>query len=180
MKPSKSRTVRLFLALWPDDVVRRQLHALQQGWTWPPSAALVSPDQLHLTLHFLGSVPIERQGEFASALAVESAPVTLDLRTAQPRVWPGGVAVLEIAPTPALLRLHASLAGAISGLGWPLEGRRYRAHVTLARKAGGAQPPEGETATVPAEWRAGSTYALVRSIPGQGYEAIRRYGHGDS
>lgn len=177
MKPPKKPTVRLFLALWPDDAVRRQLHSIQQGWAWPPDAAPVGADQLHLTLHFLGNVPLERLGEFARALAVEAGPVTLELRTARPRVWPGGIAVLELASTPALLRLHASLAGALAGLGWPQEERRYRPHVTLARRAAGARPPAGEPA--PAEWHAGTGYALVRSIPGHGYEVVRLYGRRD-
>ncbi len=178
MKTPNEGAVRLFLALWPDNAVRQQLHARQQGWTWPPAAAPVSADKLHLTLHFLGSVPLERQDEFARALTVEAPPVTLELHTAQPRVWPGGIAVLEFAATPALLGLHAALADALAGLDWPLEERRYRPHVTLARKAGGARPPEEASARV--EWRAGTGYALVRSVPRRGYEVIRRYGRDDS
>lgn len=166
-------TARLFLALWPDPDVRRDLAAMQQRWTWPPGAALVREDRLHLTLHFLGSVPVDRVPGFVQALAVDAQPMRLDLSAGSPRVWPGGVAVLELDAPPALLRLHAALADALAGLGWPVERRRFRPHVTFARRARGAQPPDG----VPAHlvWPAGPRYVLARSVPGRGYDVVHAF-----
>lgn len=52
---------RLFLALWPDDVTRKQLvevqtRCAQQGMEAP---SYVSADNFHITLHFLGAVAEE-------------------------------------------------------------------------------------------------------------------------
>lgn len=168
---------RLFLALWPGPAARRQLCALQQRWTWPPGAALVGADQLHLTLHFLGNVPIARLPEFARALAVDARPMVLDLASAAPRLWPGGTAVLELDPPAALLRLHGALGDALAGLQWPVEARRFRPHVTFARRARAAQPPSHEPGA--AAWRAGPGYVLARSVPGRGYEVIHTWGAPD-
>ncbi|WBY01797.1 2'-5' RNA ligase family protein [Ramlibacter tataouinensis] len=169
---------RLFLALWPDDGIRRRLQRHQQGWTWPAGAAPVRADQLHLTLHFLGNVPLQRLDEFADVLAVEAQPVALDLQEGRPTVWPGGIAVLEFTPTPALLHLHGLLAASLATLGWPAQALRWRPHVTLARKAAGAHRPAAPVE--PAQWKAGTGYALVRSIPAQGYRLLRSYGRASS
>ena len=59
-QPPGGETARLFLALWPDDALRRGLLAWRDAWQWPARAALVAPDDLHLTLHFLGGVPLVR------------------------------------------------------------------------------------------------------------------------
>lgn len=168
---------RLFLALWPGAQARRQLLALQQRWRWPPGAALVDAGNLHLTLHFLGNVPTARLPEFVQALAVDAQPMLLDLASGSPRVWPGGIAVLEIDPPPALLNLHSALGKALATLHWPVEARRFRPHLTLARRAHAAQPPcaqRGEFA-----WRAGPGYVLARSVPGRAYEVLHAWGDSD-
>lgn len=170
-----SAPVRLFLALWPPPDIRQHLQSLQQFWAWPPRAVPVHPDKLHLTLHFLGNVPVQRVEEFTEALTVRATPVTLDLAEGTPRVWPGGIAVLEFTPPPDLLRLHAALGDALASLDWPVEPRRYRPHVTLARRAAGAQPPPTGV-LAPMRWRADQGYVLVRSSLGRGYEVMRSYG----
>lgn len=167
-------TARLFLALWPPPDIRLHLQALQQHWSWPPHAAPVPAGQLHLTLHFLGNVPVARLEEFARALDVPAEPAALDLAGGTARLWPGGLAVLELAAPPPLLRLHAALAGALAGLGWPVASRPFRPHVTLARRAAGARPPAAGT-TPPACWQADQGHVLVRSSPARGYEVLRAY-----
>ena len=168
-------TARLFLALWPPPDIRQYLQALQQRWSWSSHAAPVHPDQLHLTLHFLGNVPVRRIDEFAHALAVPAETMALDLAEATPGVWPGGIAVLEFTPPPGLLRLHAALGDALAALQWPVEARRYRPHVTLARHAAGSRPPPAD---MPASirWPAEQGHVLVRSSPGRGYEILQSYG----
>ncbi len=160
--------MRLFLALWPDDTVRARLADAQRAWRWPPRAALVPPQRLHLTLHFLGEV-----GEPETQALVARLPPaeTFTLRLARADCWPQGVAVLEAGePPPELLRLHAALADTLHGLGLRVEARRFRPHVTLARHAQGAQAPELPEAI---EWPVRG-YALVRSHAGPPlrYEAM--------
>jgi len=164
-------TLRLFIALWPGPVTRQRLADWCDGWTWPAQAARVAPPQLHLTLHFIGAVPAERLPELARALALPGAAVARGaLHFGRPELWPRGLAVASPLEVPeALQQLHARLGQALQGLGLPVEARAYRPHVTLARKAAGAQPnPE----PLRLRWPVGG-YALVQSAGS--YRTLRRY-----
>jgi RNA 2',3'-cyclic 3'-phosphodiesterase len=166
------KPLRLFIALWPDEPLRDALASWQQSWAWPARAARVPRERLHLTLHFLGDVPAEHLPRLVDGLTARFAPFELTLGHGE--VWPNGVAVLrpENAPGP-LLVLQAALRRELVALGVPVEARAYRPHVTLARRAQGAEPP----ACAPAvEWLADSGYVLARSLPGgAGYEVLHRF-----
>jgi RNA 2',3'-cyclic 3'-phosphodiesterase len=164
---------RLFIGLWPPPEAHAALLAHADAWTWPASARRTQPGRLHVTLHFLGQVAAGRIADLREGLAVQSQAFELVLDRQE--VWPGGIAVLEAGTVPPpLAALHAALAQRLAGLGLPLEARRYRPHVTLARKAAGARPPPS---TSPVHWRAGPRYALVRSLPGgRGYEILQSFG----
>lgn len=163
---------RLFLAVWPDAPVRDALAAWQRAWSWPPGAALVPPDRLHLTLHFLGDVAPARLPALAAGLRVRCEP--FELHFGHAATWAGGTAVLRPDATPPeLLRLHGRLAAALAALEVPVESRPYRAHVTLARRAVGATPP---AAGCDLTWRADAGFVLVRSLPARGgYEVLERF-----
>jgi 2'-5' RNA ligase len=164
---------RLFLALWPDAGVRAALARRSQACTWPAGAAIVPPQRLHLTLHFIGAVAPARLPELAHYLRVPLRPcvLTLDRLAA----WPRGLAVLEASAVPeALAALHRDLAAALGAAGLPVEQRRFAAHVTLARHAAAAALP-GRIA--PLHWPVNG-YALLRSHPGPAprYELLWRQG----
>lgn len=56
------KSKRIFLALWPDESTRQQLFKVQQQLRKEPdlrSASIVIPENLHMTLHFIGSVSPE-------------------------------------------------------------------------------------------------------------------------
>lgn len=60
VRNKSSKTKRLFLALWPEDETRRQVRELQQSLKYDAGLTNASPvdeNHLHITLHFLGSVP---------------------------------------------------------------------------------------------------------------------------
>jgi 2'-5' RNA ligase len=166
--------MRLFLALWPDARTRAAILAWQQAWDWPPAAAPVAAERLHLTLHFIGNVPRERLPRVAAGLQAAFEPLDFVLDRAE--VWPNSVAVLQPQRTPrALGELHLRLAHALRELELPVESRPFRPHVTLARRARGAMPSPREDG-VP--WRASDGYVLVESLPGgAGYEILRRLGN---
>ena len=153
-------SARLFLALWPGPTVRARLLVHRDAWIWASTASLVSPERLHLTLHFLGEVPGERLPILQTGLRVPFRP--LELRLGYPGLWPNGTAVLEPEAVPArLLELHAALGEALQRLGLSTEARAFRPHITLARRASGATPladPEQ------LRWQVGG-YALVQSRP---------------
>ncbi len=164
--------VRLFLARWPGEATRRRLAAWRDCWRWPPGTAVVPDARLHVTLHFLGAVPQSDVACLIDALAVPFEPFAL--RLGAPAQWPGGIAALvPDAVPPGLLRLHADLGAALRGLGLPVEARAYRPHVTLARRAAGAQAPDASPAL---HWPV-RAWVLVQSTlgPSGGYRVLRRF-----
>jgi len=165
-------TRRLFIGLMPDAEVRDALTAHQQHWYWGAGAP-TRADRLHLTLHFLGEIDATREWALRNVLAGEDvAPFDLVLRT--PECWSGGVAVLRPDDHPALNDLHARLAGRLLQAGIASHRADFTPHVTLARGATNAAPPE---ATAPVHWTV-SDFALVWSRPGPParYEVLDRYG----
>lgn len=165
--------VRLFLGLWPTTKVRAALLSHAARWDWPASARPTRPEDLHVTLHFLGNVAVERLPQLRAGLEVAWAGGELVLD--RPAVWPGGIAVLEAGQAGSeLADLHSRLADALRALELPVEHRPWRPHVTLARKASGAHPPAVVEAVT---WRAGPAYLLVQSLPGgRGYEPVAAFG----
>ncbi len=170
--PSDAKPLRLFLAIWPDEPLRDAIAAWQSDWTWPPRAGLVKRERLHLTLHFLGDVAGDRLPGLARRLSFAFEPFGLTLSHA--KVWPVGVAVLEAESVPRPLSLlHEALRRELVALELPVEERRYRPHVTLARRAYGARPPRRKPAL---RWEARAGYVLVHSLPGgAGYEILQRF-----
>jgi 2'-5' RNA ligase len=171
-KPAIDRVemARLFVALWPQTTVRDALAGWRDAWTWPHGVSPVARAQLHLTLHFIGGVPRSRMPELLPALSVALTP--FELRLGQAALWSGGTAVLTPARVPhALLALQATLADRLRILALPVETRRFRPHVTLARRAMRAAPPEHMPDVV---WSV-RDYALVESSFSQGYRLLRIY-----
>lgn len=163
--------MRLFLALWPDDATRDAIAQWQRAWAWPPAAAPVAAQRLHLTLHFIGNVPRENLPRLAEGLKV--AFESFDFELAHGEVWPNGVAVLQPQrPPPPMKELHRRLADALRARELPVESRPFRPHVTLARRARGAVPPRGDAGV---RWQADQGYVLAESLPGgAGYETVQR------
>ena len=99
----------------------------------------VRPEQMHLTLRFLGDTPAGKLPALADALdtlAAGHAPFTLRLtdvgcfpNTRRPRVVWVGLGGEE----QKLLAMVAALEAALRPLGWPAEDRPFRAHLTLGR-----------------------------------------------
>lgn len=167
---ASSPSLRLFLALWPDDAVRAQLRAWRDLWAWPRGAAPVDTAKLHLTLHFLGSVPSGQLPALLDGFALPFSPFELQL--GRPELWHNGIAVLAPHAVPqALLDLHAGLSQSLQDLGLRAEERAYRPHVTMARRAREAVVPQDGPEIV---WKA-DRYALVESRPGVGYTVLRDY-----
>jgi 2'-5' RNA ligase len=167
------REWRLFIALWPDAGTRDAVAAWRREWHWPAHSALVRPERLHVTLHFLGDVAVERVPELVRSVQVPFHPFGLELGHGE--VWPNGVAVLQPERIPApLAHLQDALGDALARLALPVETRPYRPHITLARRARGANvPPQGPGL----HWRIDDGYVLVRSLPGgNGYQVLQRFG----
>ena len=157
-----SKRKRLFFALWPDEAARARLAALQS--TLPQhQGRWVHPDDLHLTLQFLGSVEPARQACIAEAArAVRGKPFELTIDQldfwAKPQiVWAGAREV----PAP-LKQLVKELGRNLLACGFEPERRPYRPHVTLLRKT---TPMQGRTLVEPIPWNV-DHFVLVESRPG--------------
>ena len=165
-------TLRLFLALWPGPRTRAALAACRDGWHWPPGARPVATAKLHLTLHFIGAVARPRLPALVAGLQRPCPRFVLAFGHAE--LWPRGTAVLRpLDESAALHDLYAGLGEALRRLELPVEARPWRAHVTLARRAAGAQPAP----TPPLLHWPVQAYALVQSLPGSpgGYRVLHRY-----
>lgn len=162
-------TARLFIGLWPTPAVLQAVLAQRERWSWPTGARLVAAPKLHLTLHFLGDVATARIPDLIAALGGPVPALVLTLDTAA--VWRQGVAVLAPgAPPPELLALHDHLGATLQRLSLPVETRRFRPHLTLARDARGAMPP---AAVEPIDWPV-SACRLAQSQDGR-YETLAQW-----
>lgn len=135
--PTKPR--RLFLALWPDAGLRAQLAALSGTLT---GGRKVHPDNLHLTLVFLGATNNERLLCYEQALrdlAVPPLTLQLDRLAAWSR---SGVLWLGASQVPSeLSNLVQDLNSRLQSCGFSPERRPFQAHITLARDFTGSVPP---------------------------------------
>lgn len=161
-------TMRLFIALWPDEEIRNALRQLQQGMR----GRLVAYENIHLTLSFLGQQPatlIPRLTDILTHLPPLAMSMQLDkigYFTRNRIVWAG----MHRAPV-TLLTLHEELTQALAEAGIACDaGRAFRPHVTLARDA---ELP-ADLVFDPVAWRA-DRIALVRSVTqphGPSYEVV--------
>jgi RNA 2',3'-cyclic 3'-phosphodiesterase len=99
----------------------------------------LAPEQLHLTLQFLGGVPADRVESFAGVadeLARSTPPIASRFAgvTAFPNERRARVVVVELDDAAGrLAELATRVDAAAEVLGVPPEGRAFRPHVTLAR-----------------------------------------------
>ena len=135
-----SQTVRSFIAIELPAAVLSLLDSVQQELKGLRlKARWVRPQNIHLTLKFLGNIDsgeIEKIGRAMVDATVDSAPFTLTIGgigffpdIKRPRViWVG----LDGAK-PALFNLQRNLADRLAIAGFPKEERSFKAHLTLGR-----------------------------------------------
>ena len=126
---------RLFFALWPEAALRNALLAERAALAATPGR-LSHPLDLHLTLVFIGAVDRDvRSCIEAAADDVFLAPFALRIHQLccwpKQRLW---LAQPDVMPN-ALANLVSQLQQNLLACGLPPEARRYRPHITLARKA---------------------------------------------
>lgn len=123
--------LRLFFALPCPPDIARQIAGWRDGLDM--AGRPVAPQNLHLTLVFLGSQPRGRLAEL-KALAERTVAPGFALTLDQCERWHGGL--LHLAPSQppsALLELEQALREPLLSHGFTLETRRFHPHLTLAR-----------------------------------------------
>jgi 2'-5' RNA ligase len=130
--------MRLFVALNFNDDTRARLAALSgELASRCDRGSFVPPENLHLTLAFLGECGAAQTSVAKAALdAVEFGPIDIrfDL-VGRFRREGGDIWWLGVDESAPLMGLQRNLADALTASGLALDGRRFRPHVTLARRA---------------------------------------------
>ncbi|MDE3150711.1 MAG: RNA 2',3'-cyclic phosphodiesterase [Gemmatimonadota bacterium] len=141
------RTVRLFLAINPEPEVRAAVHAAAAPLRdAAPMLSWIDAPRLHLTLKFLGEQPGDVIDRLAGAMdVVARRHVAILTHLAEFGAFPNfrraRVVWIGMDHDPRLELLHHEVEIAADTLGFPLEGRPFRPHVTLARVK--ERPPAG-------------------------------------
>ena len=125
--------IRLFVAIPLPERVRTQLSMLQSGLQ---GARWIKPENIHLTLRFIGEVRNDLAGDIDMALSEITAPafeVALEgidsfSRGKHPHtLWVG------VAKSEPLMRLQAKIEKALVDTGLDPEDRKFTPHITIAR-----------------------------------------------
>lgn len=125
--------VRLFLALDLPDSLRDALAALRSEI---PGARWVPPENLHVTLHFLGDAAPDRATALAAdvqTLAFSPVPLVPDGLDVFPNLRRPNVLVVRLETNAAFSALHAEAAALVRRHGFVPEARPFRPHATVAR-----------------------------------------------
>ncbi len=151
----------MFFALWPDDAVRAQLAHWSRELQAVCGGRPTRPENLHVTLAFLGSVEEARVAEVERA-AGEVGPRAISLVLDEPGYWKhnriawAGASVVPPGIESMVSELRSALAR--SHIGFDTKG--FVSHVTLLRDA---REPNAMPALEPIEWRLAG-FALVQSV----------------
>lgn len=106
----------------------------------------VEPENLHLTLRFLGDIPLTEIAAIGEAVRRAAASQTVfsdELRGVGvfPRLGRPRVVWVGLDNPVAWSELHAALDRELAALGYPSEARPFLPHLTVARVKG--RPPDG-------------------------------------
>jgi len=145
---SEDGKIRAFIAVELTEEVRRAVESAQAALRHRVASGVrwVAPETMHLTLKFLGEVSAAQVDAVSGAMhrvARSHAPfqVSLNAVGAFPNRQAPRVLWLDLRDgLQAVSELAGSLEGAVEPLGFPREGRPFRAHLTLGRVREGASP----------------------------------------
>lgn len=175
---------RLFFALWPGEVARRELAqriapVLASVRESQPKAAPFAVEDWHLTLAFIGAASAQYQACLSRvarqvAASENNTPFSFEIdrfgyfkRAGVLWAGPG------FCPVP-LAQLQERLNQALTGCGYAPEPRAFRPHMTLMRKA---EPPQSLQPFPPVRWPVNG-FSLAESLPltdGRRYRVIEEF-----
>jgi len=137
--PEVAERLRSFIAIPLPERIKKQLGALQQNLCQAvPELKPVKPENLHLTLHFLGEQTQDQLAKIASSMLSigqkkKNFNATLEGLGFFPYQRRAKVIWLGIHPHGDLIDLHDRLAEELKQLGLAPDPRPYRPHLTIGR-----------------------------------------------
>lgn len=171
---------RLFFALWPSDEFRAEIEATTLPLARASGGRLIPPPNFHVTLLFLGEIPVERLPAVQQAGAALAGSPAFRLEFDTLESWGRKVLCLTSSTPPAAAidladRLRASLRSQIK----QLDERPYNPHITLARELPSSRPIQ----KIPVHIKQGlcqkvNDYVLVESVRDAGgshYAVLERW-----
>jgi 2'-5' RNA ligase len=134
--------MRLFIAIELDEPFRNHLIKIQDSLrSVVPQASFTKPQNLHLTLKFIGEFEEKKVPALCDALGAVGRAGEFPLRYTGLDLLPerGPIRILAAAVDGGekLAALHAAIEDACATQQIPRENRRFRAHITLARARNG-------------------------------------------
>ena len=125
--------LRLFIAIQLPEDIRENLALICRGL---PGVRWTAPENLHLTLHFLGEVEAEARLDLCDALdSLESPVFELSLNGVgrfisekKPRALWVGIEKVDV-----LFDLHKKIERIVSAAGFKADRREFHPHITIAR-----------------------------------------------
>ena len=175
----RESSARVFFALVPPPDLQRALGDLARDVASRMHGRAIPPENIHLTLAFIGAWPLSGLAALANVGADLVAPamdIMLDTLGSFRRA---GIAWIGIVmPPPELTLLASSLATALAAANVPLEARRFHPHLTLARKCRGPHPIERAG---PYPWHADAMTLLQSQTGSEGalYTSLARWPLGE-
>ena len=176
---------RLFAAVDPPPEAAAELErwargaARAGGGGSEPAPRVLDPESLHVTLLFLGERPNDEIDALTDALADAAAGARpCELETGAP-LWlpprrPRALAVEVHDPSGGLAALQSAIARSLCTVTGEQPPRRFRAHVTVARRRGGTRshPALPATPALRFEVREAILYRSRLDPAGARYEAL--------
>ena len=138
--PDKTKPIRAFIAIKLPDFIKKDLKDTQKTMVANGiKAKYTSPENMHLTLKFMGDIDYDLLPEIRDILTRSAQyvkPIKLSLKgigafpnSRSPKVIWAGIN----GETQKLETLHARLEQRLSNIGIPEEKREFYGHLTLAR-----------------------------------------------
>lgn len=169
--------IRLFVGLSLPEEVQASLSGLCAG---VPGARWEPPENLHITLRFIGEVELGQAEDIDGQLSRLHMPgFAMTLATVD-HFGPGDKAralYVGVERNEQLMRLQSKIENALQRVGMPPESRKFIPHVTLARLNGTPAPRVQFFREAHNLFRAGpipvSEFILYSSHPGKGHSVYR-------
>jgi len=156
---------RLFFALWPSDEFRADLVSATQALARDSGGRVIPPENLHVTLLFLGSVPSARFAAVQQAGDVCANAPAFTLSFDRTEVW-GRANLLCLTTTtltpPQATVLAEKLRHSLRDEVMATSEHEFRPHITLARDLPRRRRPEPISPLLMKV----NDFALVQSQPG--------------